>query len=95
MRDICNIHTTRIGNRETKEDEHSTISLGSTLVSIFLNSKILKNLFGKGIKDTKPIPYCKIESTKICHDPNPGRDWHPHLPSYVSEPTNLNLNISR
>ena len=28
-----------------------------------------------------------------CHDPNPGRDWHPHLPSYVSEPTNLNLNI--
>ena len=29
-----------------------------------------------------------------CHDPNPGRDWHPHLPSYVSEPTNLNLNIS-
>ena len=30
----------------------------------------------------------------ICHDPKPGRDWHPHLPSYVSEPTNLNFNIS-
>ena len=29
-----------------------------------------------------------------CHDPKPGRDWHPHLPSYVSEPTNPNLNIS-
>ena len=26
--------------------------------------------------------------------PKPGCDWHPHLPSYVSEPTNLNLNIS-
>ena len=26
-----------------------------------------------------------------CHDPNPSRDWHPHLPSYVSEPTNLTL----
>ena len=25
--------------------------------------------------------------------PKSGRDWHPHLPSYVSEPTNLNLNI--
>ena len=24
-----------------------------------------------------------------------GREWHPHLPSYVSEPTNVNLNISR
>ena len=25
--------------------------------------------------------------------PKSGRDWHPHLPSYVSKPTNLNLNI--
>ena len=23
--------------------------------------------------------------------PKSGRDWHPHLPSYVSEPTDLNL----
>ena len=30
----------------------------------------------------------------LCHDPNPARDWHPHLPSYVSEPTHLTLNIS-
>ena len=31
--------------------------------------------------------------------PKSGRDWHPHLPSYVSEPTNLTLtfqyNINR
>ena len=38
----------------------------------------------------------EVEKTCVlcCHDPNPGREWHPHLPSYVSEPTNLNLNIS-
>ena len=26
--------------------------------------------------------------------PKMSREWHPHLPSYVSEPTNLNPNIS-
>ena len=26
--------------------------------------------------------------------PKTGREWHPHLPSYVSEPTNLNPNVS-
>ena len=26
--------------------------------------------------------------------PKTSREWHPHLPSYVSEPTNLNPNIS-
>ena len=34
------------------------------------------------------------DMVRVFHDPNPGRDWHPHLPSYVSEPTHLNLNIS-
>ena len=35
----------------------------------------------------------------IMSRPKPGCDWHPHLPSYVSEPTNLTLtfqyNINR
>ena len=32
---------------------------------------------------------------RICLSrPKPGCDWHPHLPSYVNEPTSLNLNIS-
>ena len=26
--------------------------------------------------------------------PKTGREWHPHLSYYVSEPTNLNPNIS-
>ena len=31
---------------------------------------------------------------RLVSRPKSGRDWHPHLSSYVSEPTNLNLNIS-
>ena len=38
-------------------------------------------------------------STHTVSRPKPGCDWHPHLPSYVSEPTNLTLtfqyNINR
>ena len=31
---------------------------------------------------------------EILSRPKMGREWHPHLSYYVSEPTNLNLTIS-
>ena len=55
-----------------------------------------------------PLPFLKtLLDSFLCNEtnepkalipslsrPKSGRDWHPHLPSYLSEPTNLNLNVS-
>ena len=39
--------------------------------------------------------YVKTEKQIIqMSRPKTSRKWHPHIPSYVSEPTNLNPNIS-
>ena len=51
----------------------------------------LKTLLDSFLCDETNEPNALIPSLSR---PKPGRDWHPHLPSYVSEPTNLNLNIS-
>ena len=70
---------------------------------IFLKSCSLSKK-SKGV----PLPFLKtLLDSFLCDETNepnalipslsrskPGCDWHPHLPSYVSEPTNLNLNIS-
>ena len=70
---------------------------------IFLKSYSLSKK-SKGV----PLPFFKtLLDSFLCDEtnepnalipslsrPKSGRDWHPHLPSYVDEPTNLNLSIS-
>ena len=70
---------------------------------IFLKSYSLSKK-SKGV----PIPFLKtLLDSFLCDEtnepnalipslsrPKTSREWQPHLPSYVSEPTNLNLNIS-
>ena len=51
----------------------------------------LKTLLDSFLCDETNEPNALIPSLSR---PKLGRDWHPHLPSYVSKPTNLNLNIS-
>ena len=70
---------------------------------IFLKSYSLSKK-SKGV----PLPFLKtLQDSFLCDEtnepnalipslsrPKTSREWHPHLPSYVSEPTNLNPNIS-
>ena len=52
----------------------------------------IKELNTDGMADIQI--YNKLKEMGMMSRPKPSCDWHPHLPSYVSEPTNLNLNIS-
>ena len=51
----------------------------------------LKTLLDSFLCDETNEPNALIPSLS---QPKSSREWHPHLPSYVSEPTNLNPNIS-
>ena len=72
-------------------------------MEIFLKSYSLSKK-SKGV----PLPFLKtVLDSFLCDEtnepnalipslsrPKSSREWHPHLSSYVSEPTNLNPNIS-
>ena len=81
-------------SNSTKEERKNGIFLKS--YSLSKKSKgvpllFLKTLLDLFLCDETNEPNALIPSLSRS---KPGCDWHPHLPSYVSEPTNLNLNIS-